>query len=203
MFYYIISTTYQKIGDLFCPVIFLDFRTVCIEVRLFSKVLGCIMFAQGKKTAGNQGNYQNFETSLLPKKRWLVFMEMKQIFFLKKQFQNGQLNKNWYFQNRQFSKIILRKFHGLAIFKISIFFGSAILNFFFQKIIFFFASFPWKFLGWQEWVEILIITLVSSCFLPWANIFAPECTYLCLHLYKNIFAKKGASMSQKIHTFFY
>ena len=29
MFYYIISTTYQKIGDLFCPVIFLDFRTVC------------------------------------------------------------------------------------------------------------------------------------------------------------------------------
>ena len=26
--YYIISTTYQKIGDLFCPVIFLDFRTV-------------------------------------------------------------------------------------------------------------------------------------------------------------------------------
>ena len=27
--YYIISTTYQKIGDLFCPDIFLDFRTVC------------------------------------------------------------------------------------------------------------------------------------------------------------------------------
>ena len=26
---YIISTTYQKIVDLFCPVIFLDFRTVC------------------------------------------------------------------------------------------------------------------------------------------------------------------------------
>ena len=29
MIYYIISTTYQKIGDLFCPVIFLDFCTVC------------------------------------------------------------------------------------------------------------------------------------------------------------------------------
>ena len=29
MFYNIISTTYQKIGDLFCLVIFLDFRTVC------------------------------------------------------------------------------------------------------------------------------------------------------------------------------
>ena len=28
MFYYIISTTYQKIGGLFCPVIFLDFCTV-------------------------------------------------------------------------------------------------------------------------------------------------------------------------------
>ena len=28
MFYCIISATYQKIGDLFCPVIFLDFRTV-------------------------------------------------------------------------------------------------------------------------------------------------------------------------------
>ena len=26
MFYYIISTTYKKIGDLFCPWIFLDFQ---------------------------------------------------------------------------------------------------------------------------------------------------------------------------------
>ena len=32
LFYYIFSTTYQKIGDLFCPVIFLDFRTVCPDV---------------------------------------------------------------------------------------------------------------------------------------------------------------------------
>ena len=28
LFFYNISTKYQKIGDLFCPVIFLDFRTV-------------------------------------------------------------------------------------------------------------------------------------------------------------------------------
>ena len=26
-----IFAVYQKIGDLFCPVIFLDFRTVCVE----------------------------------------------------------------------------------------------------------------------------------------------------------------------------
>ena len=32
MFLCIISTTYQNIGDLFCPVIFLDFRTVCSKV---------------------------------------------------------------------------------------------------------------------------------------------------------------------------
>ena len=33
MLYYNISTTYLKIGDLFCLVIFLDFRTVCIVAR--------------------------------------------------------------------------------------------------------------------------------------------------------------------------
>ena len=36
LFYYIISTTYQKIGDLFCLVIFLDFRTVC-KVSFFGQ----------------------------------------------------------------------------------------------------------------------------------------------------------------------
>ena len=35
MFYYIISTTYQKIGDLFWPDIFLDFRTVCLKDIFF------------------------------------------------------------------------------------------------------------------------------------------------------------------------
>ena len=33
------------------------------------------MFAQGKKAAGNQGNHQNFDPSLPPKK---LFMGMKQ-----------------------------------------------------------------------------------------------------------------------------
>ena len=32
MFYFIISTKYQKNGDLLCPVIFLDFCTVCIYI---------------------------------------------------------------------------------------------------------------------------------------------------------------------------
>ena len=32
MFYYIISTTYQKIGDLFCPIHISGLRTVCREV---------------------------------------------------------------------------------------------------------------------------------------------------------------------------
>ena len=31
--------------------------------------------------AGNQGNHQNFDLSLLPKKLWPIFMGMKQIFF--------------------------------------------------------------------------------------------------------------------------
>ena len=38
MFYFIICTPYQKIGDLFCPVIYLDFRTVHLDV-LFTKCL--------------------------------------------------------------------------------------------------------------------------------------------------------------------
>ena len=38
LFYYIISTTYQKIGDLFCLVIFLDFRTVWV-VHISNQVL--------------------------------------------------------------------------------------------------------------------------------------------------------------------
>ena len=38
MFYYIISNTYQKIGDLFCPVILLDFRTVCDEETSSNKL---------------------------------------------------------------------------------------------------------------------------------------------------------------------
>ena len=37
MFYYIISTTYQKIGDLFCLDIFLDFRTVCATTLIYGR----------------------------------------------------------------------------------------------------------------------------------------------------------------------
>ena len=36
-FYFIISTTCQKIGDLFGPVIYLDFRTVCRARQASSK----------------------------------------------------------------------------------------------------------------------------------------------------------------------
>ena len=45
--------------------------------------------------AENQGNHQNFDTSLLTYKCWLIFMAMKQkkIFFLKKKIQNGRLKK--------------------------------------------------------------------------------------------------------------
>ena len=42
MFYYIISTTILKIGNLFCPVIFLDFRTVCITN--FFPIGGALLF---------------------------------------------------------------------------------------------------------------------------------------------------------------
>ena len=38
-FYYIFSTTYQKIGDLFCLVIFLDFRTVCFNGVIISHLI--------------------------------------------------------------------------------------------------------------------------------------------------------------------
>ena len=38
MFCYIISTTYKKVGDLFYPVIFLDFHTVILSL-LHLKVL--------------------------------------------------------------------------------------------------------------------------------------------------------------------
>ena len=33
--------------------------------------------------AGNQGNHQNFDASLIPKKLWLIFMGKKQLYFFK------------------------------------------------------------------------------------------------------------------------
>ena len=62
------------------------------------------MFTQVLFWAGNQGNHLNFDTSLLPKKLWLIFMGMKQkkIFFWKIKFKMAN-SKNWVFQFRQFS----------------------------------------------------------------------------------------------------
>ena len=42
--------------------------------------------------AGNQGNHQNFDPSLLPKNLWLVFMGKA------KKFQNGRLKKPMFFK---------------------------------------------------------------------------------------------------------
>jgi hypothetical protein len=40
IFYYIFSTSYQKIEDLFCPVIFLDFRTVSVlQLHLYKYLI--------------------------------------------------------------------------------------------------------------------------------------------------------------------
>ena len=45
-FYYIFSTTYQRFRDLFCPVIYLEFRTVCPgNLRQFETI-----FYTGKKS---------------------------------------------------------------------------------------------------------------------------------------------------------
>ena len=57
------------------------------------------MFRQVLFGAGNQGNHQNFEKSLLTNKLWHVFMGMKQKknFFLKKKIQNGRLKKTEFF----------------------------------------------------------------------------------------------------------
>ena len=52
----------------------------------------------GRFLAGNQGNHQNFNLSLLINKLGLVFMGMKQ-FFLKTKIQNGRLKKKVIFQN--------------------------------------------------------------------------------------------------------
>jgi hypothetical protein len=62
------------------------------------------MFRQVLFGAANQGNHQNFETSLLSYKCGLIFIGMKQTknFFEKKKNQNGRLKKNCDFQLPQF-----------------------------------------------------------------------------------------------------
>ena len=53
--------------------------------------------------AGNQGDDQNFEKSLVHHKSWLIWIrkEQKKIFFLKKKIQNGRLKKNQFFNHPQ------------------------------------------------------------------------------------------------------
>jgi hypothetical protein len=61
---------------------------------------------------------------------------------------------------------------------------SAILTFCFHIFFFFFLVHSHvkrsKFLGLQGWVEILMITMVFSCFLPWANNLHPSVKPSCL-----------------------
>ena len=66
MFYYIFSTTYQSIGDLFCPFIFLDFRTVCLIVIVLS--------TQNNQTKVRKSQKQFFMTSIFPKKPTSFFI---------------------------------------------------------------------------------------------------------------------------------
>ena len=130
------------------------------------------MFWQVMFGAGNQGNHQNFEKSLLTNKLWHVFMGMKQkkfFFFWKKKFKmadskkrsktsfSSSANSQYFFMKfswigwaksipfasinptnprthpAQFCKEILR-IDRLAKWG---FFEAAILNFFFQRNIFF------------------------------------------------------------------
>ena len=73
--------------------------------------------------------------------------------------------------------IFAKIFRELAILKNKVFFGGHFEIFFFKKKNFFLLHSHVKrskFLGQQGWVEILMITLVSSCFLPWTNILDPS-----------------------------
>ena len=61
---YIISTTYQKIGDLFCPVIFLDFRSVLGPRASLSKIPNSLWTKFGNSVnssfSGDSSSAQNF-----------------------------------------------------------------------------------------------------------------------------------------------
>ena len=56
--------------------------------------------------AGKQGNHQNFDPSMLPKKLWLIFMEMKQKYklFSECSFQNGSKSEIFKTTNSQNSE---------------------------------------------------------------------------------------------------
>ena len=64
------------------------------------------IFRQVLFWAGNQGNHQNFDPSLLTNKLWLVFMGMKK----KKSKSKWPTQKNNVFQNRQFSIFFCENF---------------------------------------------------------------------------------------------
>ena len=100
-----------------------------------------------------------------------------------------KLKKGWWknFENWQFWKIS--------------FFCRPFWIFFFQKNFFLLHSHVKrsKFLGSKGWFEILIITLFSSCFSPWANILHPSVYKPDFHgVSLVIFLKMGNS---KIHKF--
>ena len=83
-------------------------------------------------------------------------------------------------------EIFAKKFRELAILKNKLFL-AAILKFIFSKKKKLLHSHVKrsKFLGQQGWVEILMIILVSSCLLAWANILHPSvlgCCTRCLKL---------------------
>ena len=67
MLYYIISTTYQKIGDLFYPVIFLDFCTVCPKSSILHPL-------NSNKRFQRRSQGQDLSWQLLPSPRTLQWL---------------------------------------------------------------------------------------------------------------------------------
>ena len=89
---------YEKIG---CPQIF----WLTLYGNHYTRVQNV---CPGWKTAGNQGNHQNFDPTLLAKKLW---NEAKKIFFLKKK----KFKMAGNFSKSPILNIFLWKFHGLVL----------------------------------------------------------------------------------------
>ena len=89
-----------------CLIFYMAKGAFSYDVRFVGRYNVLHMFRQVLFGAENQGNYQNFQKSLLTNKLWDVFMGMKQnfFFFLKKKIQNGRLKKSAFFKiaNSQF-----------------------------------------------------------------------------------------------------
>ena len=72
------------------------------------------MFRQLLFLAGNQGNHQNFNPSLLSKKLWLILMGMKQFFFFfEKKYSKWPTQKNLDFQTTN-SQYFFVKISGIG-----------------------------------------------------------------------------------------